>query len=98
MSAIGPGDWVEALSSKHLTKGAVYQIEALILNPTPCLGCAAAGYVIKLVGQPLEFTSRTTGRRHYGFCRCGFRPWPGETDEALRCEPVDADEPTGVPA
>ncbi len=99
MSAIGPGDWVQCVRSRtgFATVGAIYQILRL-LEPhpyrglAPCMSCGQNEATLELVGIPED------DHVYRGFCPCGFRLWPPPADEALRCEPVDQDEPVSVPA
>lgn len=91
MSAIGPGDWVQKIDSKRrvsdpqqTTLGAIYQVAWLLPQLVFCVGCNATTSGFVLVGNP------------YHRCVQHYRLWPPPADEALRCEPLNLDEP--VPA
>jgi len=96
MTAIGPGSIVQAVRSAigitqphlRLTNGALYVVRDVVLCVGDCpRGCG--GGQRTLVGV-------TKHPRPFLWCACNFRLWPPPADEALRCEPVDQDEP--VPA
>ena len=106
MSAIGPGSIVQAVRKPshgnfddipNLTVGAIYSVSHITAPRANTLACFVCGAPpqggVALVGHR-RFYDRSG--RESGFCRCAFRLWPPPTDEALRCEPVDQDEP--VPA
>ncbi len=109
MSAIGPGDWVQAVTSigrtdtdpqGALTEGAIYQVREVGETKNIALAHCDARMGIKLVGQPNFFRRLPEGvLREMRWCACRFRLWPPPADEALKDEeaPQDAD-PVSVPA
>jgi len=100
MTAIGPGDWVQAIRSRKtpkewqprlsITEGAIYQVRAVVEISTGATRCGHGAHGLKLVGQPESRSRDAEG----SWCPvCHFAPWPPPADAALRCEPVEHDEP-----
>lgn len=99
---IGKGSVVQAIRSIRgiangvpigVTEGALYTVRDVLLKRSRHTVCGECRPGIVFEGQPEvpgPFGSPAS------WCPCLFRPWPPPTDEALRCEPVDQDEP--VPA
>lgn len=91
MSAIGPGDWVQAVrdyddGEDHLTGGAIYQVKSSRSSPWPCSQCGStADDGFDLVGQ----RALPPGE---AWCPCVFCLWPPPADESLRDEEAPTDE------
>lgn len=92
MSDIGPGDWVVAtISHSHhfgysVTAGSLYQVadRLVVASVEPCRFCGNSARD--------AFTLKGKRPERLVWCPCAFRKWPGEADEELRSEGVDADE------
>jgi len=75
MSAIGPGDWVEALFSagaeegfRAVAKGEIYCVQVARPAEYPCGECGERGLGLILAGDQIEDPKAT-------WCgECGFRP------------------------
>ena len=94
MSAIGPGDWVEAIGPKGVESprapgvfgGGVYCVEALVWTNPHCGGCGGEHAGIHLVGK---------ARARNGWRGCEFRPvYRPKADliESLKAPPVRVGE------
>jgi hypothetical protein len=91
MSAIGKGDFVEALSTwpcAGVTKGVIYRVcEIIQVNDEfdPCELCGDEGDGLRLDGVPMH--------PDHALCHCGFKPIsggaPGMFSHLLK-QPTDA--------
>lgn len=85
MSAIGPGDWLQAIKpwpwNDFLVVGNVYVVESLS-EPSACEVCNDVGPGLNLVGDEMAVGS---------WCPCFFRPLkpPGEETKAKEASPPE---------
>lgn len=97
MSAIGPGDWVEALHSRpgdvdarEITAGGLYCVEEVDHEPCVCFRCGDEGPGFSLVGDPPGSLVNSA------WCGCDFKPIYRPKADLI--ETLMTSVPLGVPA